>query len=351
MNADLDLAHLKFGIGQPVSRKEDPMLLRGEGRYTDDLSLPGQAYRRDGAQPPRAWQAAPDRHRGRALDARRARHLYRCRPGGVPASARCPSACTQKNRDGTPMRIAPQPPLATDRVRYVGDPVAMVVAETEEQARDAAEEVSPRHRSAARRHHARPTPSPPGAPTIHDEAPDNVALDFHYGDTEAVAAAFAAAAHVTRLRIRNNRIVVCPMEPRSAIGEYDPESGRWTLRVGCQGVFGLRNSLAHRVNVPVEKMRVLTGNVGGSFGMKAGALSRVFPAAARGARCSGRPVKWTDARSESFLSDSHGRDHDMEQRAGARCRGAFPRAAHQRATAISAPIPGTPRSSRPRSTR
>ena len=111
----------------------------------------------------------------------------------------------------------------------------------------------------------------PDAPVLHADAPGNVCLDFHYGDSEQVAAAFARAAHVTKLSLRNNRIVVCPMEPRSAIGEYDPEADRLILRLGCQGVFGQRNLLSGILGVPVEKLRVLTGNVGGSFGMKASA--------------------------------------------------------------------------------
>src|SRR5262249_58189914 len=109
----------------------------------------------------------------------------------------------------------------------------------------------------------------PDAPQLHDDAPGNVCLDFHYGDSEQVAAAFARAAHVTTLSLRNNRIVVCPMEPRSAIGEYDPEADRLILRLGCQGAFGQRALLSGILGVPVEKLRILTGNVGGSFGLKA----------------------------------------------------------------------------------
>ena len=145
---------------------------------------------------------------------------------------------------------------------------------------------------------------------LHADAPGNVCLDFHYGDGEQVAAAFARAAHVTKLSLRNNRIVVCAMEPRSAIGEYDPDADRLILRLGCQGVFGQRNLLSGILGVPVEKLRVLTGNVGGSFGMKSSAYPE-YICLLYAARTLGRPVKWTDERSESFLSDSHGRDHEM----------------------------------------
>jgi carbon-monoxide dehydrogenase large subunit len=212
-------------------------------------------------------------------------------------------------RDGTPMHRPARPVLTSDRVRYVGDPVAIVVAETAAEAKDATEavfldiETLPAVTRASEA-------AAPGAPQLHDEVPGNVAAEFHYSDADKVAAAFADAAHVTRLHIPSNRIVVCPMEPRSAIADYDPANERWTLRVGCQGVFGLRNGLAAVLGVERDKVRVLTGNVGGSFGMK----SAVYPeylALFHATRALGRPVKWTDERSESFVSDSHGRDHEM----------------------------------------
>jgi carbon-monoxide dehydrogenase large subunit len=212
-------------------------------------------------------------------------------------------------RDGSPMHRPVRPVLTSDRVRYVGDPVAIVVAETAVQAKDAAEvvflDIEPLP-AVSRASEAATS----GAPQLHDEVPGNVAAEFHYGDAEKVAAAFATVAHVTRLQIPSNRIVVCPMEPRSAIADYDPANERWTLRVGCQGVFGLRNGLAAVLGVERDQVRVLTGNVGGSFGMK----SAVYPeylALFHAARALGRPVKWTDERSESFVSDSHGRDHEM----------------------------------------
>jgi carbon-monoxide dehydrogenase large subunit len=187
--------------------------------------------------------------------------------------------------------------------------VAIVVAETAVQAKDAAETVYLDIESLPAVARASEAVAP-GAPQLHDEVPGNVAAEFHYGDADKVAGAFAAAAHVTRLEIPSNRIVVCPMEPRSALAEYDAESDHWTLRVGCQGVFGLRKGLANVPGVERDKVRVLTGNVGGSFGMK----SAVYPeylALLHAARTLGQPVKWTDERSESFISDSHGRDHEM----------------------------------------
>jgi len=304
-----DAALTKFGIGQPVSRIEDPKLLRGAGRYTDDIRLAGQAY---------AVMVRSRHAHGviRAIDMAEASRL----PGvlAVYAGAEIAAAgygairpgIVVPNRDGTPMRAPPRPALPPAHVRFVGEVVAFVVAETASAAKDAAEAVvceidplpvvtSPGAAAAA------------GAPQLHPEAPGNLAVDYHYGDAAAVAAAFARAAHVTRLDIVNNRIVVNAMEPRVALGQYDAGTGRWTLHVGCQGVFGLRSALAKDVlNVPPEKVHVLTEHVGGSFGMKAS----IFPeyvCILHAARALGRPVKWTDERSESFVADHHGRDHEM----------------------------------------
>jgi len=310
MNAPFDPAMLtteRFAVGQPVSRKEDPVLLRGQGRYTDDLNCPGQLY---GVMV--RSRVAHGVLRGIDTDVARALpgvHAIITAAELDAAGIRNMPAAGAKHHDGSPTPRPPQRPLAVGRVRYVGEPIAMAVAETPKLAKDAAEQV-----------YADIDPLPAvttasaaadgGAPLLHDDAPGNLCLDFHYGDSEKVAAAFADAAHVTRLTLRNNRIVVCPMEPRSAIGEYDTEADRLILRLGCQGVFGQRNSLSGIMGVPVEKLRVLTGNVGGSFGMKASAYPE-YICLLHAARLLRRPVKWTDERSESFLSDSHGRDHEM----------------------------------------
>jgi aerobic carbon-monoxide dehydrogenase large subunit len=310
MNAPFDpglLSAGKFAIGQPVSRKEDPVLLRGEGRYTDDLNRPGQLY---------AVMVRSRIAHGavRSIDIQEASGMPGVRTvilasdldaagiGNMPAAA-------AKHRDGSATPRPPQRPLATDRVRYVGEPMAMVVAETAKQAKDAAETIFadidplPAVTTATQA-------ADPDAPLLHDSAPSNVCLDFHYGPTEEVSAVFARAAHVTKLSMRNNRIVVCPMEPRSAIGDFDTEKDRYVLRLGCQGVFGQRALLSVILGVPKEKVHVLTGNVGGSFGMKASAYPE-YICLLHAARSLGQPVKWTDERSESFMSDSHGRDHEM----------------------------------------
>jgi carbon-monoxide dehydrogenase large subunit len=304
-----DWALQKFGIGQPVPRTEDPTLLKGQGRYTDDINLPGQAY------------AVIVRSRVahgilRKIDTSEARAM----PGvlGVYTAADLAAGgygtfkcvVTFPNRDGTPMKLPVWTALATDKVRCVGDAIACVVAETPVQAKDAAEAVVADIDGLPAVTGAREA-AETGAPQLYDAVPTNISLDFHNGDAEKVAAAFARAAHVTRVSLVNNRLVVCAMEPRSAIGSFDAASGRWTLHVGCQGVFGLRNQIANDIlKVPTNKVRVVTGNVGGSFGMKAMAYPE-YTCLFHAARALGRSVKWTDERSESFLSDTHGRDHEM----------------------------------------
>jgi carbon-monoxide dehydrogenase large subunit len=304
-----ELATMKFGIGQPVPRTEDPVLLRGEGRYTDDLNRPGQAHAAMVRSPyPHGEIKGIDAEDALAMPGVLAvftgADLREAGYGGL----KCALPFT--NRDGSEMNRPPRFALATDRVRFVGDPVAVVVAETQVQARDAAEAVMvdveslPGVTTMA-------DALKPDAPQLYDEAPGNVALDFLYGDPDAVAKAFEEAAHVTRLDITNNRIVVNPMEPRSAIGEYDAAADHWTLRVCSQGVFGLKNQLAKDIlQVPPEKVRVLTGNVGGSFGMKIFCYPE-YVCALHAAKMLGRPVKWTDDRSGAFLSDHHGRDHQV----------------------------------------
>src|SRR5262245_36432191 len=300
------LALMKFGIGQPVLRTEDPTLVRGAGSYTDDVKLAGEAY---------AVMVRSRLAHGviKGIDTSPARKM----PGvlavytGADLAAYGPLKCVVpfNNRDGTPMIKPPRPALPTDKVRYVGDPIACVVAETALQAKDAAEAVEVeidqlpavvRPEDAAR----------PGAPLIHQEAPGNVALDYHYGDSEKVTAAFAQAAHVTKLHLVNSRVVVNAMEPRAAIGVFDPASGRFTLHAPSQGAFGLRGNMAEILKVEPKLVRVLTGHVGGSFGMKSAPFPE-YVCVLHAARALGRPVKWTDERSGSFVSDSHGRDHEL----------------------------------------
>ena len=300
------LSLTEFGIGQPVRRTEDPRLVRGKGSYTDDLARPGEAC---------AVMVRSREPHGviRAIDTGAAKGM----PGvlavytAADLSAYGPLKCNLplKSRDGSPIRYTPRPALAADKVRFVGDPIACVVAETVAQAKDAAEAVSIDIEP------LKPVLSPadavkPGAPLVFDDVPNNTALDYHYGDAAKVAEAFTKAKHVTRLETSNQRMVVNAMEPRAAIGEYHAAAGKWTLYSSSQGVYGMKTSLMDILNAPAEKVRVVTGQVGGSFGMKA-AVYPEYVCVLHAARALGRPVKWTDERSGSFVSDHHGRAQDM----------------------------------------
>jgi carbon-monoxide dehydrogenase large subunit len=210
-----------------------------------------------------------------------------------------------KSRDGSPLLQTNRAALVSDKVRFVGDPVAFVVATTLAQARDAGEavvvDIDPLPAVTDPAEAAKP-----GAPQLYDHIPNNVALDYHYGDAAKVEAAFAGAAHVTRLDITNTRVAVVAMEPRAALASYDRASERYTIQVPTQGVAGNRLNLAKNLKVPNEKVHLLTANVGGSFGMK-NVNYPEYMCILHAAKTLGRPVKWTDERSTSFLSDSHGR--------------------------------------------
>ncbi len=296
---------LKFGIGQPVPRTEDPRLLKGGGRYTDDCNAPGQVHA--------VFLRSPAAHGEIAL-------LDAAAVAGMPGVlavhtgadleadgiGHIPCPVPMKNRDGSAPAVPPRPALAVGRVRHVGDPVAVVVAETEAQARDAAEaipfEIAPLPAAATvgRALEA-------DAPQLWDASPGNVFLDFHMGDGEAVEEALASAHHVTRIRLDNTRMVVGAMEPRAVLAQYDAAAGKFTLHVGSQGVAGYRATLANAIfGVAPEKIRVISDDVGGSFGMKGAAYNEAI-CAMYAARRLGRPVKWCADRSESFLSDHQGR--------------------------------------------
>src|SRR5437016_2128045 len=308
----------KYGIGQPVPRTEDPVLVQGHGRYTDDLNLPKQAYA----------VFVRSRHAHgviKGIDSSAAKGM----PGvlaiytGADLAAYGTMKCAVafKNRDGSEMKKPKRYSLMTDKVRFVGDPIAVVVAETLAQAKDAAEaveiEIDPlaavtRASEAAK----------PGAPQLYDDVPNNVALDYLYGEPAKVAEAFSKAAHVTKLHLVNSRVVVSAMEPRGAIASYDKANGRFTLNVGCQGAFGMKNQLVDILGVPGEKVHVLAGNVGGSFGMKAAVYPEYVPIL-HAAKELGRPVKWTADRFESFVSDHHGRDHEFTGELALDAKGKF----------------------------
>src|SRR6202171_913355 len=315
------IALQKYGVGQPVHRKEDDTLVRGKGKYTDDFNLPGQAY---------AWIVRSSHAHGviRGIDTIAARAM----PGvlGIWTGADLVSAnygpytcgLPLKSRDGTPLLQTNRTALMSDKVRYVGDPVAFVVAETLAQARDAGEgvvlDIDPlpavrRAKEAAK----------PGAPQLYDHIPNTVALDYHYGDAAKVEAAFASAAHVTKLDIVNTRVAVVAMEPRAALASYDKASERYTIQVPTQGVSGNRTTLAKSLlKVPNEKVHLLTANVGGPFGMKNVSYPE-YLCILHAAKALGRSVKWTDERSTSFLSDSHGRAQQIHAELALDAEGKF----------------------------
>src|SRR5436309_2079942 len=296
----------KYGVGQPVPRTEDPTLVQGHGRYTDDLNMAGQAYAvfvrsRNGHGIIKGVDTAAAKAMPGVLA------IYTGADLAAYGTMKC--AVPFKNRDGSEMKKPKRYSLMTDKVRFLGDPLAVVVAETLAQAKDAAEAVEvdieplpavTRASEAAK----------PGAPQLYDDVPNNVALDYLYGEPAKVAEGFAKAAHVTKLNLVNSRVVVNAMEPRSAIASYDKANGRFTMHIGCQGAFGMKGQLVDILGQPGEKVHVLVGNVGGSFGMKAAVYPEYVPIL-HAAKELGRPVKWTADRFESFVSDHHGRDHEF----------------------------------------
>jgi carbon-monoxide dehydrogenase large subunit len=294
-------------IGSRIERKEDYRFLTGGGQYTDDVELPRQAYAAF-VRSPHAHAAIRKISTAKAKAAPGVVAIYTgedfasAKLGGLP----CGWLITDVN--GQPMKEPPHPCLAQGKVRYVGDHVAIVVAETQEQARDAAElvevdyEVLPAvvdGREALKK----------GAPQLHDIAPNNTCYVWALGDKGACDAAFAKAAHVTKLEFVNNRLIPNAMEPRSAIGSYSRADDAYTLYVASQNPHVERLLMtAFVMGLPEHKVRVVAGDVGGGFGSKI-YLYAEDVAVTWASKQINRPVKWTSDRSEAFLSDAHGRDH------------------------------------------
>jgi len=284
----------KFGIGQPVRRFEDPRLLRGEGRFINDMVVSGMAHIAYVRSPhARARIASVDLAAARAapgvLGVFTIDDLER---DGVGTTA---PSLKRSRPDGEPMFWRAHPGLAKGMVRHVGDPVAIVAAETLAQAKDAAELV-------AVDYEARPVTEP-----VWDECPDNVSNVFEVGNREATDAAFARAAHVVRRRFPVQRVHAQFMEPRGAIGEWLPGEGRYTLTCDVQYPHRVREILAGVLKVPEHRIRVVSHDVGGAFGAK-GWAHLEHRHVLWLARKLGRPVKWTCDRSEALLADEHGRD-------------------------------------------
>jgi len=294
----------RYSVGQSVTRTEDPRLLTGRGEFTDDLHFERMVYAYVLRSPYahakiNAVDVEATLQQDGVLDVILWEDMERLGIGELP--------CTNptKNRDGTDMIKPRRTSLANDCVRYVGEPVALVVARSLAIARDAAELIVLDVEELASVT-SLISAMDDAAPQLHQQAVNNIALDWEFGDERAVQGAFASAAHVTKLKLTSNRVVINPMEPRAAVAEFS--EGRHVLHVGSQGVFGLRNMLANNVmKVPTEQLRVRTYDVGGSFGMKSAAYPEYGPLMLAAQRLF-RPVKWCDERSDSFVSDQHGRD-------------------------------------------
>ncbi|HUT51516.1 MAG TPA: xanthine dehydrogenase family protein molybdopterin-binding subunit [Alphaproteobacteria bacterium] len=297
----------QFGIGQSVKRTEDVRFLRGHGQYMDDINRPRQTYA--------VFVRSPHAHaRITAIDTREAEAapgvLAVATAADLAADGVGPIPCLIPlvGKDGTPLKAPPRPALAEGRARHVGDAVAAVIAETLDQARDAAElvEVDYDEMDAAADTAAA---LDKGAGQVWDEAPNNLCFDWERGDKAATQAAFDKAARVISVDLVNNRLIPNPIEPRAAIGEWDEISSRYVLYASTQGGHGLRRTLTSGPFPGHETdMRVVTPDVGGGFGMKI----FVFPeqvVALWAAKKLGRPVKWTSERAEGLLSDTHGRDN------------------------------------------
>jgi len=304
------------GIGQPVRRVEDGRLLTGQGHYSDDANLAGQAHA--------VVLRAPHAHALiRGIDTRAAAAA----PGvlavltaadagadGVnvlnhvanTADAVEPKNPSFVNRDGATPLDTKQPVLAGDKIRLVGEGVALVVAETVAQARDAAELIVVDYQPIAAVTDAMDAIAP-DAPAPWESAPGNICLDAERGDETATEAAFADAAHVVEMDLVNNRIINCQMEPRAAVAEYDAAGARTTLHVGSQGANRLKMTLAATLGVKPAQIRVITRDVGGGFGPR-NMLYPEYVLVAWAAKRLGRPVKWTGDRAECFLTDFQGRD-------------------------------------------
>lgn len=301
------------GIGVSVKRREDVRLLTGRGRYADDVNAAGQVFA--------AFVRSPHAHAdvlridtspARAIDGVlgvfTGRDLVDDGIGVIPTLI-AERGGGIRNRDGSAFAEPAWHPIATDRVRHVGEPVAIVVATSPEIAQDAAATAMV---SYAPRPHVVDAVAAlaDGAAALHDGVTRNRAYDWECGDADATARAFASAAHVTRLALRDNRLVTCFIEPRAALAEWDPAAERYTLYASLQSVHALALNLARILCVPTDRVRCVADDVGGGFGSKIQPYPE-YAALAWVARRLGRPVKWTSSRTEGFLTDAQSRDHAL----------------------------------------
>ena len=294
-------------VGTAVRRREDFRFLTGQGNYTDDIDRPHQLHAYI-LRSPHAHARITGIDTAGAARAAGVAAIYTGKDMAADGVGGLPCGWQVHSKDGSPMAEPPHPPLVTDRVRHVGDQVAVVIAETLDEAREAADQI--RVDYAEERAVTDPAEAlKPGAPQVFAEAPGNLCYDWHLGDPAAVDTALATAARVVRLDLVNNRLVPNAMEPRAAIGEYDRATGDYTLYTTSQNPHVIRLLMgAFVLHIPELKLRVVAPDVGGGFGSKIYhyAEEAIVTWAAGKLR---RPVKWTAERSESFMSDAHGRDH------------------------------------------
>ena len=311
----------QFGIGQPVTRLEDARLLRGQGRYINDVNLPGQAYLVY-VRSPHAHATFDAIDSAAALAAPGVLGVYTSDDLIKDGLGTIPVTLKRNRPDGSPMFTRGHRGLAEVRVRFVGDPVVAVVAQTLMQARDAAELVAvdygdlPSVTDTARA-------AQPGAPAVWDECPDNVCNVFEVGNKAATAAAFSSAAHVVKRTYTISRVHAQYMEPRGALGSYDAGEDRYTLHADTQYPHRIREELARNIfRIPEHRIRVVSENVGGAFGTKGWAYSE-YRLVLWLAKKLGRPVKWACDRSEALLADEHGRDCVSEAELALDAQGGF----------------------------
>src|SRR6202046_4533823 len=303
---------MNAGIGSTVRRKEDLRLVTGHGCYSDDFNFPGQAYG--------AVVRSPHAHALiRSVDTAEARTMPRVlavltgadvvadglkRIPHLAAPGTAPDIVLH-NRDGSPVPAAPHHVLSIDRARHVGAAVAFVVAETVAQAKDAAETVVVEYEALPAVTDAKVAVEA-GAPRLYDDLP-NIMIDAEVGDAKAVDEVFKRAAHVARLDTWVNRVTGVPMEPRAAVGIYDPATQRYTLYAGSGGILGPTKEIAAILGVPFDNVRVVAHEIGGNFGTK-NSFFPEFALVVWGSRKVGRPVKLTCERHEAFVTDYMGRD-------------------------------------------
>jgi len=311
---------MRSGIGDRPKRREDQRFLTGQGRYLDDLAFDGVTYA--------VVLRSPHAHAEiRAIDSAAAKAMPGVLALLTAADAQADGLkpllpyVDANTVTGEPFAFMPQPLLAEGKVRYVGEPVALIIAESRDQALDAAEQVAVDYvplpavttGAAARA---------PSAPLLSLEVPGNLCFEWHAGDHDAVARAFAAAAYVVSLSVDNHRVVTNPMEPRGVVGDYDPASGRYTAHVSAQSLHATRDHAARALGVEPKQLRFIAPDVGGGFGAK----NFIYPEQVLipwAAKRVGRPVKWIAGRGEVFVADHQGRDHQAEAQLALDAEGYF----------------------------